>query len=77
MEEEYAVVVASAIPENNAQSFVKHLQKKGIEGASVYKHGAMIRVVFRGFATESEARKKMQALQSDPELQSTWILQMK
>lgn len=76
-EEEYAVVVASAIPENNAQNFVKHLQKKGIEDATIYKHGAMIRVLFRGFATESDARKKMQDLQSVPELQGAWILQLK
>lgn len=76
-EEEYAVVVASAIPENNAQDFVKHLQKKGIEDATIYKHGAMIRVLFRGFATESEARKRMQELQSVPELQGAWILQLK
>lgn len=77
LSEEYAVVVASAIPEKNAHSFVEHLQQKGIEGATVYKHGAMVRVLFRGFPTESDARKKMQALQSVPELQSAWILQMK
>lgn len=75
--EEFAVVVASAIPESNAQDFVSHLQEKGVEGATIYKHGAMIRVLFRGFATESEARKKMQDLQSVPELEGAWILQLK
>lgn len=74
---EYAVVIASAIPESNAQDLVAHLQKRGIEGATVYKHGAMVRVLFRGFATEAEAHNKMEALQANPEFQGAWILQMK
>lgn len=75
--QEFAVVIASAIPEQNALDYVAHLQKRGIEGASIYKHGAMVRVLFRGFADESEARRKMQALQAAPEFRGAWILQMK
>lgn len=37
----------------------------------------MVRVLFRGFATETEAKNKMQALQSVPEFRGAWILQMK
>lgn len=75
--EEFAVVIASAIPEDNARDYVTHLHDKGFTDACIYRHGAMIRVLFRGFASETEALKKMRALQSSPEFQAAWILQLK
>lgn len=75
--EEFAVVIASAIPEDNARDYVTHLHDKGFTDACIYRHGTMIRVLFRGFASETEALKKMRALQSSPEFQAAWILQLK
>lgn len=74
---EFAVVIASAVPESNARDYVAHLHKKGYTDACIHQHGAMVRVLFRGFATETEAKNKMQALQSVPEFRGAWILQMK
>lgn len=77
LQTEFAVVVASAIPEDNARNFIAHLEKKNIHGASIHKHGAMLRVLFRGFDTEEDARQKMRNLLSDSEFQGAWIIQLK
>lgn len=74
---EFAVVIASAIPESNARDYVAHLHKKGYKDACIYQHGAMVRVLFRGFANEADARNKMQALQGLPDFQGAWILELK
>ena len=74
---EFAVVIASAIPKENALDYVNHLQKKGYTDVCIHQHGAMVRVLFRGFETEADARKKMQTLQGIPDFQGAWILELK
>lgn len=75
--EEFAVVIASAIPEANARDYVEHLQRKGFPDATLHKHGAMVRVLFRGFTSETEALEKLSALQKHAEFRHAWVLQMK
>ena len=57
--------------------YVNHLQKKGYTDVCIHQHGAMVRVLFRGFETEADARKKMQTLQGIPDFQGAWILELK
>lgn len=74
----YCVVVASAISEKNAQSYVKRLQKEGYKDARVYKKGRMVRVVFPGYATEAEAYNQMNVLSDrSEEFASAWVYHIK
>ena len=74
----YCVVVASAISEKNAESYVERLHKKGYEEAQVYKKRNMVRVVFPGFASEAEAHAKKKALSNQSEeFASAWVYHIK
>lgn len=74
----FCIVVASAIPENNAQAFAEQLKAKGHENAQVYKKGKMVRVIFPGYETESEAYKALRKLsrQTD-DFSSAWVYHIK
>ncbi|MDE7377886.1 MAG: SPOR domain-containing protein [Paraprevotella sp.] len=73
----YCVVVASSISEKNARQYVTSLQKRGIEGARVYKKGKMIRVVFDGFETESAAYTHMNKLKRNyTDFETAWVLNL-
>lgn len=77
-ENEFFVVVASAIPEANAKAFVSKLHKEGFTDATLYKNGKMIRVVFPGFSSETEAYQKLKSLrQRSDKFNSAWVLSNK
>lgn len=77
-ENEFFVVVASAIPEANAKAFVSKLHKEGFTDATLYKNGEMIRVVFPGFSSETEAYQKLKSLrQRSDKFNSAWVLSNK
>lgn len=74
----YCVVVASAISEKNAESYVKRLHKAGYEDAQVYKKGRMVRVVFPGYATDAEAHARMNELSDrSEEFATAWVYHIK
>lgn len=74
VEKGYCVVVASAISEKNARHYVERLHEAGYDEAQVYKKGKMVRVVFPGYETESQAYAKMNALSDrSEEFASAWV----
>lgn len=78
VESGYCVVVASAISERNARHYVERLHEAGYDEARVYKKGKMVRVVFPGYETESQAYAKMNALSDrSEEFASAWVYRIK
>ncbi len=73
----YCVVVASAISEKNAESYVERLHKEGYKEARVYKKGHMVRVVFAGYASKKEAHDKLRVLSDQEEFASAWVYHIK
>lgn len=74
----YCVVLASAIPEKNAEAYAAHLIKEGYSNAQVLKKGRMIRVVLTGYASENEARTQARSLRDKSEdFDSAWVLHLK
>lgn len=69
----YCVVVASAISERNAKDYVEALHKRGFKEATVYKKGKMVRVVFPGFSSETEAHAQANKLGESEEFASAWV----
>lgn len=77
MTDEYAVVVASSIPETNALNLIEKLEQQGLSGASLYKTGKMIRVVFRGYKTQQEAQFEKNRLYSKgADFKEVWVLKL-
>lgn len=53
--EEYCIVMASAIPQSNAERYVERLKQDGFISARIITTGKMLRVVVGHYPTEQEA----------------------
>ena len=68
----YAIVVASAISEKNAVNYAAKLQKQGYN-AIACKTGTMVRVIIKGFETESDAYNQMRQMKAkSTEFANVW-----
>lgn len=68
----YAIVVASAISEKNAVNYAAKLQKQGYN-AIACKTETMVRVIIKGFETESDAYNQMrQMIAKSTEFANVW-----
>lgn len=73
----YAIVLASAISEKNANNYIEQLSKRNIK-ASIYSKGKMRRVIIKGFATDETAHKQLRTLQSEnTDMGAAWVLEIK
>lgn len=74
----YCIVLASAISEKNANSYVERLHKEGYKEAQVYKKRNMVRVIFPEYASEQEAYGRLHVLRRLSEkFQSAWVYHIK
>lgn len=68
----YAIVVASAISEKNAVNYAEKLQQQGYN-AIACKTGTMVRVIIKGFETESDAYNQMRQMKAkSTEFANVW-----
>lgn len=73
----YAIVLASAISEKNANIYIEQLSKRNIK-ASIYSKGKMRRVIIDGFATDEAAHKQLRTLQTqNTDMSAAWVLEIK
>ena len=73
----YAVVLASAIPINKAESYAAQLTQRGLAGVHVMQHGKMVRVVMDGFLNEPRAREQLNELRDmSDEFATAWIMKV-
>ena len=70
----YAIVLASAIPERNAQKYVETLAQRGFVSARIVKSGSMLRVVVGRYASEEEAATAAHEIRrKSSEYKSAWV----
>lgn len=73
----FTLVLASMIPEKNADQYARQLQEKGLTQAKSYKSGKMVRVVYGSYADEEEARQELRQLRSEnPVFREAWVLRV-
>ena len=71
----YTIVLASCIPERNAEAFVEKLSSEGYKEISILKKRNLIRVVHGHYATEQEAYEDLhQIRKQDAHFKDAWIL---
>lgn len=73
----YAIVLASAISEKNAEVFSQEMNGKGCANARPYKRGKMVRVVCGSYPTESEAQEALGKLRKDEAFAEAWVIELK
>ncbi len=75
IEAKYTVVLASSIPQKNANLFVSQLHEQGLTQASVLVKGRMVRVVHGTYATESQAYSAMKAIHAKGDtFAQAWVM---
>ncbi len=75
--EEYAIVLASMVSQNNANDYIKNLNSRGYN-AEVRTFSNMRRVIISGFKTREEAQNKIQEMRNNnaKEFKSIWTLKL-
>ncbi len=73
----YTIVLASAIPQSNAQALVNQLHKQGMPDARVYTRGRMVRVVYGAYTTKDEAQAKLKPISGKSEFAQAWVMETK
>jgi cell division septation protein DedD len=71
--EGYCIVLASQVSKHNAEDFIIRLAKRGYEGAEIYVHNNVTRVVYGHFENQSDAYKKLQKISREKELEEAWV----
>lgn len=75
--EKYTIVLASAIPQTNAEALVAKLSQQGIQGARVYKRGHMVRVVCGAYSSKDEAQLHLKRVSANSEFAQAWVMETK
>ena len=71
--EGYCIVLASQVSKHNAEDFINRLAKRGYEGAEIYVHNNVTRVVYGHFENQTDAYKKLQKISQEKELEEAWV----
>jgi cell division septation protein DedD len=71
--EGYCIVLASQVSKHNAEDFINRLAKRGYEGAEIYVHNNVTRVVYGHFDNQNDAYKKLQKISREKELEEAWV----
>ena len=69
----YCIVLASQVSKQNAEDFISRLAKRGYEGAEIYVHNNVTRVVYGHFDNQADAYSKLQKLSKEKELEEAWV----
>ena len=73
----FCIVLASCIPQKNAERYVEQLHNKGFDKAFTMVNNKMVRVVYGNYTSESEAYSDLQKIRSNDECEQAWILKKK
>lgn len=73
----FTLVVASAIPSDNAEAFVQKLKANGFPDAESYTRKKMVRVIYGHYATQEEAQDSLQRLRDNEIFEDAWVLKTK
>ena len=76
-EDTFCIVVASSIPQKNADRYVEQLHKRGLTQAYTYVSNHMVRVIYGNYASENDAYNALQKVRGNAEFENAWILKKK
>lgn len=73
----FCIVLASCIPQKNAERYVEQLHKKGFDKAYAMVNNKMVRVIYGNYTSETDAYNDLQKIRSNDEFEQAWILKKK
>ena len=69
----YCIVLASHVSKHNAEVFISQLAKRGYEGAEIYVHNNVTRIVYGNYADQADAYKQLQKMNHEKDLEEAWV----
>ena len=73
----FCIVLASCIPQKNAERYVEQLHTKGFDKAYAMVNNKMVRVIYGNYTSETDAYNDLQKIRSKDEFEQAWILKKK
>ena len=73
----FCIVLASCIPQKNAERYVEQLHKKGFDKAYAMVNNKMVRVIYGNYTSETDAYNDLHNIRSKDEFVQAWILKKK
>lgn len=73
----YTIVMASAIKQSNANTFIEQLGKEGLKEARFIMDKNMSRVIYSKFASEADAYRALRNLRRHTQFSDAWVLKIK
>jgi len=71
--EGYCIVLASYVTKQNAEDFINKLAKRGYEGAEIYIHNDVTRIVYGHYDTQADAYNQLQKITKEQDLEESWV----
>ena len=65
--------MASHVSKHNAEDFISQLAKRGYEGAEIYVHNNVTRIVYGNYADQADAYKQLQKMNHEKDLEEAWV----
>jgi cell division septation protein DedD len=69
----YCIVLASHVSKHNAEDFISKLAQRGYEGAEIYVHNNVTRIVYGNYADQADAYKQLQKMNHEKDLEEAWV----
>ena len=73
----YCIVLASQVKRSNAEDYVEHLKKRGIDDARIYVNNGVLRVVCGEYENQSQAYNHLNKMCVEDEFAEAWVYKMK
>ncbi len=73
----YCLVLASKIPQENAEAFVKELSVNGLSKAHVLNENNSFKVVYGQYLTQEEAYNNLKSLRGNNYFSQAWVYQVR
>ncbi len=71
--EGYCIVLASYVTKQNAEDFINKLAKRGYEGAEIYIHNDVTRIVYGHYDNQADAYNQLQKITKEQDLEESWV----
>ena len=69
----YCIVLASYVMQQNAEDFISQLAKRGYEGAEIYVHNNVTRIVYGHYDNQADAYQQLQKIAQEKGLEESWV----
>ena len=77
VEKGFTIVLASAIPEENAEIFLENLKEKGFDEGKIFHDKHMLRVIYGSYENANQAYTALSECKKEGAFRQAWVMELK